>query len=253
MAGRAAGTGGFAGHHEEWGEGEPLLLLHGGYCSLETVRPLGDLLSGRFRVHAAERPGHGRTPDRDGPYHYAEMVAETLLYLDATGVGAAHVVGYSDGGIIGLLLARDHPDRVRSLVAISANLHPDAWVPEDYPHVTMPDDAHAVLDEEYARLSPDGAQHADVVVGKLLELWGSEPTIPAESLSGVVAPTAILAGEHDMVSREHTASIAAAIDGATLSIVPGTTHMVVRERPDAVAQAVLRLVSPVANTPTGRP
>jgi len=229
----------FAGYHEEHGAGEPLLLLHGGFCSLEPMRELGDLLAVQHRVLAAERPGHGRTPDTDGPYDYAEMVAGALAHLDALGVRSAHVVGYSDGGIVGLLLARDHPGRVRSLVAISANLHPDAWVPDDYPHVTMPAAAHAAVDEEYARLSPDGAAHAEVVIAKLRALWTSGPQIPADSLAAVVAPTLVMAGEHDAVARAHTESIAAAVPGAGLMIVPGTTHMVVRERPDVVAAAVL--------------
>jgi len=54
-------------NHEEWGAGDPLLLLHGGFCSIESIRPLGDLLAERFRVLATERPGHGHTPDDDGP------------------------------------------------------------------------------------------------------------------------------------------------------------------------------------------
>jgi pimeloyl-ACP methyl ester carboxylesterase len=229
----------FRDHHEEHGAGEPLLLLHGGFCSLEPMRELGDLLAARHRVLAAERPGHGRTPDTDGPYDYAVMVAGALAHLDALGVASAHVVGHSDGGIIGLLLARDHPQRVRSLVAISANLHPDAWVPDDYPHVTMPREAHVAVDEEYARLSPDGPEHAEVVIGKLMALWTSGPHIPAGSLAAVVAPTLVMAGEHDVVARAHTESIAAAVPGAGLVVVPGTTHMLVRERPDAVAAVVL--------------
>lgn len=234
-----SGAAGFAGHHEERGTGEPLVLLHGGFCSLEPMRELGDLLSGHVRVLAAERTGHGRTPDRDGPYAYAQMVAETLAYLDALGVGSAHVVGHSDGGIVGLLLARDHPGRVRSLTAISANVHTDCWVPADYPHVTLTDEANAAVDAEYARLSPDGPAHADVVVAKLVALWTSEPDIPAASLAAVTAPTLVMAGEHDTIARDHTESIAAAVPGAGLVIVPGTTHMVVRERPDVVAAAVL--------------
>jgi len=231
---------GFAGYHEEWGEGEPVLLLHGGFCSLEALRPLGDALAADFRVHAAERPGHGRTPDRPGPYDYADMVTDTVAYLDALGVGSAHVVGHSDGGIVGLLLARDHPGRVRSLVAISANLHTDAWVADDYPHTTLTPEAYATLSAEYARLSPDGAEHADAVVAKLSALWERAPDIEAGSLAAVTAPTLVLAGEHDMVAREHTESIARAVPGAELWIVPGTTHMVARERPDAVAERVRR-------------
>lgn len=230
--------GGGTAYHEIVGEGQPLVLLHGGFCSLETMRPIGDALSAGFRVHAAERAGHGRTADREGPFGYDRMAADTLAYLDATGIDAAHVVGFSDGAIVGLLLARDHPARVRSLVAISANLDPGGFVPDDYPHVTVPDETTAQLRREYEELSPDGPEHAEVVLGKLLELWQREPDIPAASLAAVAAPTLVMAGEHDAVARDHTTSIAAAIPGAALEIVPGTTHLLVVERPAEVAERI---------------
>ncbi|GLY33806.1 alpha/beta fold hydrolase [Kineosporia sp. NBRC 101731] len=114
-------------YHEVAGTGEPLVLLHGGFSSLEVMREVHDALALGFQVHGPERPGHGRTADADGPFSYTAMVEHTLAYLNAMGVARAHVVGFSDGAIAGLLLARDHPDRVASLVSISANLdRPDS-------------------------------------------------------------------------------------------------------------------------------
>ena len=112
---------------EEAGSGEPVLLLHGGFNSLEHLRPLGSVLARTHRVLSFERPGHGRSPDVRGAYSYDDGVAQALAFLDACGVGAAHIVGYSDGAIIGMLLALRHPERVRSLVSISGNLNPDAF------------------------------------------------------------------------------------------------------------------------------
>ena len=152
-------------YHEIVGGGPPVVLLHGGFCSLENLRPMAERLVPGYRVHAAERPGHGRTPDRDGPYSYTAMVADTLAYLDAVGLESAHVVGYSDGAIAGLLLARDHPDRVRSLVAISANLDPDGFVGEELHERAVPLETVALIDAQYAELTPDGPEHASVVEG----------------------------------------------------------------------------------------
>ena len=106
------------------GTGDPVLLLHGGFCSIESLRAQSDALVPDHRVYAFERPGHGRSADIDGDYGYARMVADTLAYLDAVGLESAHVVGYSDGAIIGLLLALDHPGRVRSLTGPGAS---KAW------------------------------------------------------------------------------------------------------------------------------
>ncbi len=226
-------------YYETWGSGTPLVLLHGGYCSLEVMRELAELLAERFEVHAPERAGHGRTADREGPYSYARMAVDTVAYLDAAGIDRAHVVGFSDGGITALLLARDHGDRVLSIVPISGNLSTDAYVPEDYPHPTITEEAHAAVDREYAELSPDGPEHSEVVLGKLGALWAIEPDIPAESLAGVTAPTLVLAGEHDAIRRDHTESVAAAIPGARAEFVDGTTHMLVREKPAEVAARIL--------------
>ncbi|MFT4028563.1 MAG: alpha/beta hydrolase [Protaetiibacter sp.] len=230
-------------YHEVHGSGAPLLLLHGGYCSLENMRPLGELLSDRFEVHAPERAGHGRTADRPGPYSYSRMLHDTVAYLDAVGLDTVHVVGFSDGGILALLLALEHPDRVRSIVPISANIHTGGFVPEDYPHETVPQAAHERLDREYAELSPDGAEHGAIVLEKLLTMWRAEPDIPASSLASITAPVLVMAGEHDAIAPDHTELIASSIPGARLVVVPRTTHMLVSERPHAVAAEVLGFLS----------
>ncbi len=229
---------GVASHHEVAGDGPPVVVLHGGFCSLETLREMTESLTPAYRVHAVERPGHGRTPDRDGPYSYAEAVADTLAYLDAVGLADTHMVGYSDGAIIGLLIARDHPDRFRSVVAISANIDVDGFVAEDEHDRAMPAAGAQLIDDQYAALSPDGPAHAEVVAAKLHAMWAVEPDIPARDLGAIAAPVLVMAGQHDMVRLEHTALIAASIPDAQLCIVPGASHLLVAERPALVGQIV---------------
>ncbi len=230
-------------YHEVSGAGEPLLFLHGGYSSLEATRELTGLLAEDYEVHGPERPGHGRTADTPEPFAYDTMVRHTLAYLNAIGLARAHVVGFSDGAITGLLLARDHPDRVSSLVAISANLDPTGFVSDEEAAGAMTAKQHEQLEAEYALLSPDGPAHSEVIVGKLVDLWTSEPHIPAASLAGVRAPTLVLAGDHDMVALEHTAVIQRSIPGAQLGIVPGAGHLLVRECPDLIAAIVRRFLT----------
>lgn len=86
-------------------------------------------LGKHFRVLAPERRGHGHTPDVDGPFSYDAMAADTIGFLEAVVEGAAHLVGWSDGGIIGLIVATRRPDLVRKLVPISANFD-TSGVPE---------------------------------------------------------------------------------------------------------------------------
>lgn len=231
-------------YSEETGSGEPVLLLHGGFCSLEHLRSQSDALASGYRVLAFERPGHGRSADIDGEYDYARGVSDALAYLDAHGIASARVVGYSDGAIIGLLLARDHPERVRSLVAISANLDPSAFTASAAEAgapvlAELPDaDGEPAPDEtraHYERLSPDGAEHSEVVLGKLLRLWTSEPRIDPASLAAVTAPVLVMSGDRDTIRPDHSLLIASSIPTAQLCIVPGTTHGLVTERPALVS------------------
>ena len=212
------------------GSGEPVVFLHGGLCSAEVMRELSQQLSG-YAVHAPERPGHGRTPDHGRAFHYDDGVADTVAYLDAAGLADAHIVGFSDGAIIALLMALSHPERMRSMVAISGNLRIDVWVPEEQHAAAMPEAQGTLVEEEARRLAPEGPEHYDVVLPRILEMWSSEPSIDPASLATVPVRSLIMAGDHDMVTIDHTREIADGIPGAQLCIVPGASHMLVRERP----------------------
>lgn len=233
-------------YHETWGSGEPLVLLHGGHCSLEVMRELAELLAQDYAVHAFERTGHGRTPDREGPYSYDGMAAETVAYLDAVGLADAHLVGFSDGAVATLLVARDHPTRVRTAVPISGNISTDAYVGEDYPVPVITPEAIAQVNAEYAELSPDGPEHSEVIDEKIGALWAVEPDVPVASLARITAPTLVMSGEHDAIRHDHTDLVTAAIPGATQVTIPGTTHMLVREKPAEVAAAVRGFLAEVA-------
>jgi len=221
-----------ATYYDVTGAGEPVLFLHGGFCSAEVMRGLSQQLSG-YAVHAPERPGHGRTPDRNGDYHYADGVIDTLALMDALDIESAHLVGYSDGADVGMLMALDHPHRVRSLVHISGNLRPgdDVYRPEAEHAAALPAAELAWVEEDRARLSPDGPEHADVVTAKVLAMWATEPTIEPESLAALTMPVLVMAGDRDVIAPDHTALIHRSIPGAQLAIVPAASHMLIMERP----------------------
>jgi pimeloyl-ACP methyl ester carboxylesterase len=249
-------------YYEISGSGPPLLLLHGGLCSLEAMRESIHALARSFRVHAVERAGHGRTPDRPGPYAYDELLLDTLGHMDALGLEAAHVVGFSDGGILGLRLALEHPGRVRSLVAVSANLDPGGFgtaaAPAGGSDRDGPSDARGLEDEAIERrlieqhrsLSPDGADHADVVVDKLLQLWRTEPRIAAGALGAIRAPALVMAAEHDVVTLEHSRLIARSIPDARLRVIAGATHMTLVSGCPAADRVIAAFHAPVLGRST---
>jgi pimeloyl-ACP methyl ester carboxylesterase len=233
-------------HVDVTGDGEPVVFLHGGFCSAEVMRPISQELSG-YAVHAPERPAHGRTPDRPGPFSYAAGVADTVAYLDAVGLERAQVVGFSDGAIIGLMLALAHPERVASLVFISGNLVPEGvHVPEDQHATALPESEWVRVSDEYARLSPDGAEHADDVFGRIQRMWETEPAIEQASLAAITIPAMVMAGDHDIISLDHTRVIADGIPGSQLCIVPGTSHFLVREKPELIGLVLQQFLDSVA-------
>lgn len=231
-------------YSEVEGTGSPLLLLHGGFCSLESMRAQAEALISDYQVFAFERPGHGRSADIDEDYNYARGVADTVAYLDAHALGAVDVIGYSDGAIIGLLLAMAHPERIRSLVAISANLDPTGFTHSaeavgalvlDAPEVDDADDKPDAERAHYERLSPDGPEHADKVLNKLFRLWTNEPRIDPADLSAVRARTLVMSGDRDTIRPDHSLLIASSIPGAQLCILPGATHGLISERPELIS------------------
>lgn len=202
------------------------------------------VLAERFEVLAPERRAHGHTPDVEGPLTYSDMAADTIDFLETVVGRPAHLVGWSDGGIVGLIVATSRPDLVHKLVAISANSAPaaESGVPEaqEMGEVAPDSPELAMFRTLYEASSPDGPEHWPVVLRKYFEMVGSEqPNIPSAELARIDAPTLIISGDDDMVRLEHTIELYRAIPAAQLAVVPGTSHALIFEKPDLVNGLVL--------------
>lgn len=243
-----ATTGGYVGlpgvrtWYESEGAGDPLLLLHGGFCTNETWQAQRSAFAERFHVYLPERRGHGRTPDVDGPLSYQDMADDTIAFVE-TAVGApAHLVGWSDGGIVALLVALARPDLVRKVVAAGANFLPgpqSAAAPQIFDHMTPDAPGMAAFREMYAAVSPDGAGHWPVVAEKILDMIRTQPDLSTGDLGRIRAPTLVLVGDDDLPALEHTVALYRAVPDAELAVVPGTSHALFVEKPDLVNRIVL--------------
>ena len=230
---------------EELGTGEPLALLHGGLATNATWSEQLPALSEHFRVLAPERRAHGHTPDVEGPLSYDDMATDTIGFLEATVDGPAHLVGWSDGGTVGLLVAIARPDLVRKLVVIGTSFEARGVTPEtqeffatlgpDSPELTM-------FREPYEAVSPDGPGHWPIAFAKFKEMAATQPQISVEDLSRIDAPTLVLVGDDDMVRHEHTLSLFRAIPNSELAVVPGASHGVVMEKPEIVNRLILDFI-----------
>ncbi len=252
VPGRYIEAGGTRSYVEVHGAGEPLLLLHGG---LETVEMLPDLttaLAERYRVVSPERRGHGRTadaPSRDGPptyeaLTYEAMAAETLAVMDALGIARADIVGYSDGANIAMLLGMHAAQRVRRLVLVSGNFHANGMTRAFRLGLrrATAERYEPALAEAHRRLSPDGPEHWPVVFERVRQLWLDAPTLSADELAAIEAPTLVLAGDRDLVTVEHTVALFRAIPGARLCIVPGGSHGLLTEQPELTSRVILEFL-----------
>jgi pimeloyl-ACP methyl ester carboxylesterase len=228
-------------YYEAYGRGETVVvLLHGGFGTVESWTMQTPALAERYRVYVPERRGHGHTSDVEGPITYETMAADTAAFLDAMGIGAAHLVGWSDGAVVGMLVALRRPELVRKLVVIGQYFNHEGEVPE---FRTMLEhwrsDPPEVLHEVYDRVSPDGPEHFPVIVEKLTRMWREEPNIAFSELVGVRAPTLIMQADDDIVEVEHSAALAATLPDAQLAVVPGTSHLALREKPDLVNRLIM--------------
>jgi pimeloyl-ACP methyl ester carboxylesterase len=233
-------TGDVRTYYEVRGAGEPLVLLHGGLCTVETFDGLTPRLAERFRVILPERRGHGRTADVAGPITYRAMGADTVALLDALGITGAHLVGWSDGAVVAVHVALARPDLVRRMVLIGQPMNPDGLVPGAHEMLAnVTEMLPPMLAQLYGAVSPDGPEHFGVVIEKLTAEWRTEPSFTLDELATIEAPSLVLMGDDDLLTVEHADALRRTIRGSQLAVVPGATHGLPMEKPDLVARLVL--------------
>lgn len=252
--------------YDSAGSGEPLVLLHGGMVTNESWSEQLPVFSEHFQVFAPERRAHGHTADVDGPLTYDDMAVDTIAFLEAVVKQPAHLVGWSDGGIVGLLVTIARPDIVRKLVIISANFRPaaESGLAEAQPPRSIdPDDASlAMFRSMHAASSPDGPEHWPVFIEKYFAMLRSpQPDVPPTELAEVSVPVLVVTADDDIVRLEHTLELYRAIPNSELAVVPGTSHALIFEKPGLINHLVLDFLQgdarptmmPFRRAPSGGP
>jgi len=226
-------------YYEIHGTGEPLVLLHGAYMTIETMGEIVPSLAESRQVIGVELQGHGHTADIDRPLTYEHMADDVAALLRHLGIEEADVFGFSMGGSAALQVAIRHPEVVRKLVVASSSYTTDGMHPELLemtPTITPEAFAGSPIEEVYLRTAPNPDDFPNLVT-KLKRLDMEPFAWPPEDIRGIEAPTLLIIGDSDAIRLEHAVEMFRLLGGGVmgdlaglpksqLAVLPGTAHFV---------------------------
>jgi pimeloyl-ACP methyl ester carboxylesterase len=244
QAGAYADVNGIRVYYEIYGEGEPLLLLHGNSGSIGNFLYQIPELSKHFKVIAVDSRAQGRSTDSDQEITYALMASDMSELIDKLNLGSVHVVGWSDGGNIGLELAFAHPEKVKKLVTFGANYTHENWMAPPDSIVMDANDPRLLKATPFLkRYVEERGKLSESVSKKLADLMENYPNLTEEQLRQISVPVLIVAGDHDVINPAQTMALFANLPHSQLFIVPGASHFVPIEQPELVNGEVVRFLS----------
>lgn len=210
---------GFKMYCEVYGQGAPLLIIHGNGGSINHFTYQIPYFSKDYKVIIADSRAQGRSYDNGDSLTYEMMADDYAALLDSLHIDSANVIGWSDGGINGLLLAMRHPKKVKKLAIVGANLQPDT--------TAVPQEIWDMVRPSFAELSAKAKLNLmEKASFKLLRLLCQQPHIDPASLHQIKIPTLVIGGDHDVIKEEHTMLIYKNIPQAYLWIVPASGHSI---------------------------
>jgi pimeloyl-ACP methyl ester carboxylesterase len=248
QAGRSVDVNGIAMYFETYGSGKPLLLIHGNGQSISAMHFQIAHFAQNYQVIVADSRGHGKSGLGTDHLVYMQMMEDYNALLAQLDVSKADIIGWSDGGILSLLLAIHHPDKVNKMAIMGANLRPDetainSWTGE------LLEPLSQTIDE----MIRTGDTTANWPLNRqLLDLLLTQPDIPVESLRQIAAPVLVMAGDKDIIRTAHTVEIFDNLPQAHLAILPGQTHWAPQTDPVAFNSLVEKFFDDPYTRPESR-
>ncbi|OGT79066.1 MAG: hypothetical protein A3H91_16350 [Gammaproteobacteria bacterium RIFCSPLOWO2_02_FULL_61_13] len=221
---------------------ETVILLHGGLGHSDIWGyQIPALTAAGYRVVVADSRGHGRSTRSDQSFGYALMASDVAALLSSLKIAQAAVIGWSDGGIIGLELAMNHADQVSRVFAFGANTNV-AGTRADGADNPVFKRYMQNMGNEYARLSQTPAQYEDFVE-QVTKMWATQPNYTADQLATIQVPVMIADGDHDeAIRQEHNQEMAGLIPGARLTLFQGASHFAFLQKPEQFNTAILEFL-----------
>ncbi|NRB52703.1 MAG: alpha/beta hydrolase [Saprospiraceae bacterium] len=221
-------------NYEVFGEGEPLLILHGNGGSASSRHKMVSLLVDDFQVILMDSRCHGRSTCPSTELTYQAMAEDVNALMEHLGHDNYRIWGHSDGGILGLILGYRFPSRINSMLISGANLRPDS----------------TALHPELVTFVGRYDEIEDPTMRKQIKLMAFHPNIPIQKMKEVKVPVVLMVGDRDAVTIEHTLEIFNALPQANLCMLPGTSHFIANERLDQLIYWIKQLKQPFRSPDT---
>lgn len=189
-------------YYEKYGNGQPIILLHGNQETHEIFDKLIDKLKENYKVYAIDSRCHGKS-ENPIDISYDLMCDDIIDFIKKLNIEKPILYGFSDGGIVGLLIAIKEPNLLSNLIISGANITPDV--------LTFFDNMITKLFYFFTR-------------SKYIKMMLDEPNIPLRDLKKINIPVHVLAGEKDVIKYEHIKLIADNISNSTLEIIKNENH-----------------------------
>jgi len=220
-------------YYEIYGEGQPLLLLHGNTSSIQSFSLQIPELSKHYKVIAADTRGQGKSSEDGKTYTYDLFAQDMNALLNYLALDSVNIIGWSDGGNTGLIMAMKYPRKVRRLVTMGAVLFIDHTVVDNW--------VFKVLNKQLKEEAADSSSWSKNRI-RLINLLLTEPKHQFEELQVINCPVLVMAGEKDIVKEGHTKGIAANIKKGSLLIVPKEKHEYPSDKPNEFNKTVLEFL-----------
>lgn len=230
-------------HYVTYGEGSPVLLIHGGLGSSDWWWNQIAVLQKSHQVIAFDSRGNGRSTRTSEAFSYELLMSDTLLLLEHLQIESTFVVGWSDGAIIGLLLAAHHPDKVKGVFAFGVNTSLSG-LKKGFEHSPTFLAAFKRAEHEYKKISKTPDEFA-LFVQQISVLWANDPDLSDDMLKAIAVPVTIAIGMHDEgILLSHTRHIVALIPNAKLVIFQNASHFAPLQIPLEFNRKLLKAITP---------
>ncbi len=236
-------------YYEVYGEGEPLLLLHGNGSSIESFSNQIPALSSKYKVYVIDSRAQGRSTDSTQELSYKLMANDIASFIKTLSLSNVNIVGWSDGGNIGIELAFAYPELLNKVVTIGANYNHDNFLAEVDRFEMEKNDPLIVSTSSWVKRNRSSLERLSITPAKLptirkklANLMDKYPNFTADSLKKIQTPFLVIASDHDIITIDHTVSLYKHLPNAYLFIVPNASHLSLAEFPNLINGEIIRFL-----------